>query len=169
MNWYRNDKEIKEPINEYLSKLFDEEMDKGYFLKVAVGTDSAKCGMKTYQFATVIMITTCEDLGGGVIVGRGAMVIHRKSKQSFYKTKAENVNERMLVEVTKSIEAAYELSDVMDQYGFKMSIHADINPDPKEGSNSAMNQAVGYILGMGYDFEVKPNSLAAMSSADKLC
>jgi len=169
MNWYRNDREIKIPINDYLSNLFDDEINKGYSLKVAVGTDSAKCGMKTYQFATVIMITTYEDLGGGVVVGRGGMVVHRKSKQSFHRTKAENVNERMLVEVTKSIEAAYEISEVMDKYGLKISIHADINPNVNEVSNSAMNQAVGYILGMGYDFEVKPNSLAAMSSADKLC
>ena len=70
MKWKRNDKVIEEPIVDYLEKLFEEELAKGRTLKVSVGTDSQKSG-KLYKFATVILITTSEDLGGGVIVGRG--------------------------------------------------------------------------------------------------
>ncbi len=43
----------------------------------------------------------------------------------------------------------------------------DINPDIKWESNRALSEAIGYILGMGYGFKVKPNAWAATKSADK--
>jgi predicted RNase H-related nuclease YkuK (DUF458 family) len=48
-----------------------------------------------------------------------------------------------------------------------MEIHADINPDPKWESNKALSQAIGYILGMGYEFKVKPSAWAASYCGDK--
>ena len=49
-----------------------EELDKGYTLKVSIGTDSQKVTKGEYKFATVILISTSEDLGG-VVVGRGGV------------------------------------------------------------------------------------------------
>jgi predicted RNase H-related nuclease YkuK (DUF458 family) len=34
----------------------------------------------------------------------------------------------MIFEVGKSIEVAYELSPLLESYGFNVEIHADINP-----------------------------------------
>ena len=79
------------------------------------------------------------------------------------------VNERMVYEVGKSVEVAYEIAPLLDLYDIKMEIHADINPDPKHESNTALQQAVGYILGMGYEFKVKPDAWAASNAADKKC
>jgi predicted RNase H-related nuclease YkuK (DUF458 family) len=75
----------------------------------------------------------------------------------------------MLTEVGKSIDVAYEINPLLEKYGIKMEIHADINPDPNHESNKALQQAVGYILGMGYEFKVKPDAWAASSAADKKC
>lgn len=168
MKWKRKDQVINEPILDYLEKIFIEEIDKGHMLKVSVGTDSQKTG-RSYKFATVILITTSEDLGGGVIVGRGGKIIHATHNHEFHNRSKELVNERMMYEVSKSIEVAYEINDLLNLYDIKMEIHADINPDSRHESNKALQQAVGYILGMGYDFKVKPFAFASSSCADKLC
>ena len=167
--WKRKDKEIGVPILEYLEKLFDEELEKGNTLKVSVGTDSQKVGGGEYKFATVILITTYEDLGNNIVVGRGGMIVSSVFNHKFKKTNKELVNERMVYEVSKSIEVAYAIAPLLDLYEIKLEVHADINPDPKHESNKALQQAVGYILGMGYDFKVKPDSVASSNCADKLC
>ncbi len=168
MKWKRNDIVIEEPIVEYLEKLFDIEKARGYDLKVSVGTDSQKSG-RGYKFATVILITTSEDLGGGIIVGRGGILIAATYHHDFKTRNKELVNERMVFEVGKSVEVAYEIAPLLDLYEIPLEIHADINPDPKWESNKALQQAVGYILGMGYAFKVKPDAPAASNGADKLC
>ena len=168
MKWKRNKVFIKEPIIEYLEKLFDEEIAKGYKLKVSVGTDSQKAGKNTYKFATVILITTSEDLGGDITVGRGGIIIDATYYHEFKARNKELVNERMVFEVAKSVEVAYEIALLLDLYEIPMEIHADINPDAKYESNKALQTAVGYILGMGYEFKVKPDSYCASHCADNL-
>ena len=169
MKWQRNDMIIEGPIEDYLINLFDEQLERGIKLKVSIGTDSQKVTKSTYKFATVILITMSEDLGGGVIVGRGGMIIHKTFFNTFKNSNRELVNERMVYEVGKSIEVAYEIAPLLDLYEIKLEVHADINPDPKHDSNKALQQAVGYILGMGYDFKIKPSAPAASNIADKLC
>jgi hypothetical protein len=172
---------INEPIVEYLEKLFDEELERGFKLKVAVGTDSQKKG-GGYKFATVILIMTEKSLGfekngTEIMKGGGAMIIGatfweemKANTRAKKHRELEVLNQRMVLEVSKSIEVAYEIAPLLDLYGVKLEIHADINPDPERGaSNSALNEAVGYILGMGYDYKVKPEAWAASKAADNLC
>lgn len=169
MKWKRNEVVITEPIVDYLEKLFEEEKAKGFDLKVSVGTDSQKGGGPgTYKFATVILITTSQDLGG-VVVGRGGMIIAATYYNTFKQRAKELVNERMVFEVGKSVEVAYEIAQLLDLYDIPLEIHADINPDPAHASNKALQEAVGYILGMGYSFKVKPEAWAASTAADKKC
>ena len=170
MKWKRNDIVINESINDYLTKIFDEEKAKGYDFKVSIGTDSQKSGEPgRYKFATVILIVTSEDLGGGVIVGRGGIIVSTTHYNTFKQRAKELVNERMVYEVGKSIEVAYEIAPLLDLHEIKLEIHADINPDPRWESNKALQAAVGYILGMGYSFKVKPEAPAASTGADRLC
>lgn len=178
MKWKRNDVVINEPIIEYLEKLFDAEMAKGMKLKVSIGTDSQRSGGKgSYKFATVILISTSQDLGG-LDVGRGGMIISAtyfntfKPRNPSIKAKEfakELVNERMVYEVGKSVEVAYEIAPLLDLYEIPLEIHADINPNPAHNSNKALQQAIGYILGMGYQFKIKPDAIASSNCADKFC
>ena len=176
MEWKRNNKVIEEPIVDYLEKLLDEQLAKNYKLKVSIGTDSQKITKTLYKFATVILITSTEDLGGGVIWGRGGMIISTTYNHDFMKKNDDAkkrdkglVNERMVFEVGKSIEVATQVAELLDLYEIHLEIHADINPDPKHESNKALQSAVGYILGMGYEFKVKPFAPAASNVADKIC
>jgi uncharacterized protein len=168
MKWKRNETVINEPIVEYLEKIFDEEMAKGRTLTVSIGTDSQKASQGNYKFATVILIRLTEDLGG-VTVGRGGMLISSTYYHNFKKSNKELVNERMVFEVGKSVEVAYEIAPLLDLYDVPLEIHADINPNPNYESNKALQQAVGYILGMGYQFKIKPEAWAASNAADKKC
>jgi len=167
MKWKRlSNGVIKEPLFDYLEKIFKEETEKGYDIKVCIGTDSQRV-RRGYRFATVIVITTEEDLGGGAVVGRGGIVIGSNFFSDKYKKNKGAVKERMLFEVAKSIEVAYNISPLLDKYFIPLEIHADINPDVKWESSKALQEAVGYILGMGYDFKVKPDAWAASKNADR--
>lgn len=127
----------------------------GIKLKVCIGTDSQVKGKET-EFATVIVFLR-EHAGG-------FMYIHNeKTKQAFH------IKERMLVEVAKSIEIAYELCDLFIQYNIDMEVHADINTNPSFKSNDALKEAMGYILGMGFAFKAKPEAYASSCCADRVC
>jgi predicted RNase H-related nuclease YkuK (DUF458 family) len=106
-----------------LEKLFDEQLEKNRMMKVSIGTDSQKIKGTLYKFATVILISTTEDLGGGVIVGRGGMIIAATYNHDFMKKDTDGrkrdkelVNERMVFEVGKSIEVATQIAELLDVY-----------------------------------------------------
>lgn len=148
-----------EPIQLSIKKAVEEtiikETEKGVKLKVCIGTDSQVKGQET-EFATVIVFLR-EHAGG-------FMYIHNeKTKQAFH------IKERMLVEVAKSIEIAYELCDLFIQYNIEMEVHADINTNPSFKSNDALKEAMGYILGMGFAFKAKPEAYASSCCADRVC
>ena len=82
--------------------------------------------------------------------------------------KKMTLKERMITEVGKSIEVAYALCDLLDLYHVELEVHADINTDPHFKSNTALKEAMGYILGMGFVFKAKPDAFASSCCADKM-
>ena len=91
------------------------------------------------------------------------MFIHNdRTRQNF------SIKERMLMEVAKSIEIAFELCDLFTIYDIDMEVHADINTNPQFKSNDALREAMGYILGMGFAFKAKPEAFASSSCANKV-
>jgi len=74
----------------------------------------------------------------------------------------------MITEVAQSVEVAYGLCDLLDKYNVELEVHADINTDPSFKSNTALKEAMGYILGMGFVFKAKPDAFASSSCADKV-
>lgn len=145
---------LKTPVKKAVEKAIVRETSAGYKLKVCIGTDSQVRGGET-EFATVIVFIR-EKHGG-------FMFIHNdKTTQKF------SIKERMLVEVAKSIEIAYELCDLFNKYDIDMEVHADINTNPQFKSNEALKEAMGYILGMGFAFKAKPEAFASSSCANKM-
>jgi predicted RNase H-related nuclease YkuK (DUF458 family) len=146
---------INEPILEYLEGLIEKGLENGKALRVCIGTDSQRHG-RGYKYATAIVLVT---------EGNGGIIIY---STEFIKGKP-GINERMINEVQKSIEVAYEICPLLDLYDVKLEVHADINQNPDHDSNKALKQAVGYIQGMGYEFKVKPDAFASSTCADNLC
>ena len=142
------------PVYEAVEHAIKRETGAGYKLKVCIGTDSQVKAQET-EFATVIVFLR-EGHGG-------FMFIHNeKTRQQF------SIKERMLVEVAKSIEIAYELCNLFTLYNVDMEVHADINTNPHFKSNDALKEAMGYILGMGFAFKAKPEAFASSSCANKV-
>ncbi|MEO8720043.1 MAG: ribonuclease H-like YkuK family protein [Ginsengibacter sp.] len=155
MLWRKfNGEPIELPIKNAVEKAIQNETNSGNKLKVCIGTDSqVKC--HETEFATVIVFLR---------EGRGGfMFIHNEKTQLKY-----SIKERMLVEVAKSIEVAYELCDLFTKYEVDMEVHADINTNPGFKSNEALREAMGYILGMGFAFKAKPDAFASSCCADKM-
>jgi predicted RNase H-related nuclease YkuK (DUF458 family) len=156
MYWRKfNGESIDLPIKQAVADAIVLETEKGTKLKVCIGTDSQVKGDDT-EFATVIVFL--REHNGGF------MYIHNEKTKTKY-----HIKERMLVEVAKSIEVAYELCDLFIEHQVEMEVHADINTNPQFKSNDALKEAMGYILGMGFAFKAKPEAFASSCCADKIC
>jgi predicted RNase H-related nuclease YkuK (DUF458 family) len=153
--WRRfNGDKIELPIQDAVEETIKRETAAGHRLKVCIGSDSQVRG-KTAEFATVIVFLR-ENRGG-------FMFIHNSKKQQHM-----SIKERMILEVAMSVEVAYNLCNLLDKYNVELEVHADINTDPEFKSNTALKEAMGYILGMGFVFKAKPNAFASSSCADKV-
>lgn len=142
------------PIKEAVEQTIIREIEAGHRLKVCIGSDSqVKNGI--VEFATVIVFLR-EKKGG-------FMFIHNSKMEN-----KMGLKERMILEVAKSVEVAYSLCDLLDLYDVELEVHADINTDPSFQSNTALKEAMGYILSMGFVFKAKPDAFASSSCADKV-
>lgn len=155
MKWRRlNGQRIELPIKEAVRETLAREIGQGNKIKVCIGTDSQVRGSMT-EFATVIVFLR-EKKGGFMYINNA------RTKQKM------SLRERMISEVSKSIEVAYFLCDLLDEFNVELEVHADINTDPHFRSNVALKEAMGYILGMGFQFKMKPDAFASSSCADKV-
>jgi uncharacterized protein len=155
MKWRRlNGEKIDLPIKEAVEKTLIREKELGHRIKVCIGTDSQIRG-GIIEFATVIVFLR-EKKGG-------FMFIHNDKSE-----REMTLRERMILEVGKSVDVAYSLCDLLDRYNIELEVHADINTDPHFQSNTALKEAMGYILGMGFVFKAKPDAFASSSCADKV-
>lgn len=142
------------PVKSAVEEAIVRETKAGFRLKVCIGTDSQVYHTET-EFATVIVFLR-EKHGGFMFIS------NERVKQPY------TIKERMLVEVARSIEIAYELCDLFNKYDVDMEVHADINTNPQFKSNEALREAMGYILGMGFAFKAKPDAFASSCCADKI-
>ncbi|MCC6818369.1 MAG: hypothetical protein IT245_05725 [Bacteroidia bacterium] len=145
---------ITHPIDVEVEKAILRELANGFKLKVCIGTDS-QVKQNIVEFATAIVFIR-EKHGGFMFFN------------SFITKNHFSIKERMLHEVSKSIETAYELCNLFDRYGIEMEVHADINTDPSFKSNASLKEAMGYIIGMGYTFRAKPDAFASSYCANKV-
>lgn len=144
---------IHRPLLEEIDTVLANETRNGNAMKVCIGTDSQVKGRITV-FATAIVFLR---KGKG-----GFMYIHSHTTRQ-----KMTVKQRMLVEVNKSVEIAYELCNLFSRYSVDMEVHADINTNPNFKSHEALKEAMGYIMGVGFDFNAKPYAFASSSCANK--
>jgi len=155
MKWRRfNGEFVDQNILKEVESLIKRETASGHKLKVCIGTDSQVTGDVT-EIATVIVFVR-EKRGGFMLIS---------SEKTKYKY---SIKERMLYEVSKSIEIAYNLCELLDKYNVDLEVHADINTNPQFKSNSALSEAMGYILSMGFVFKAKPDAFASSYCANKI-
>ena len=104
---------VRMPIEAEVRTMLVKEKNIGHQLKVCIGTDSQVKGKET-GFATVIVFIR-KDKGGFMYVLND--VTSRKM----------SIKERMLIEVSISVEVAYALSNLFTAFDVEMEVHAEIN------------------------------------------
>jgi hypothetical protein len=153
--WRRlNGTRIKQPLEDEVRQVIVREKEAGHQLKVCIGTDSQVKGRET-EFATVIVF---------IRKGKGGFMYIRNETTGL----KMSIKQRMLTEVAKTIEVAYDLSQLFTLYSVDMEVHVDINTNPAFKSNDALKEAMGYIMGMGFAFKAKPHAFASSSCANKI-
>lgn len=91
---------------------------------------------------------------------RGGRIFHRTIKQPDF----GNIKQRLIQEAIFAATVGTHLLDVIGTR--KMVVHLDLNRDPKHFSNIAVNEAIGYVKGMGLEAVIKPHSFAASHVGD---
>ncbi len=148
-------KPVSDDLQHLVEKTILRENQQGNKVRICVGTDS-RVKMKRINFASVVVVV--REKNGGY------MFFHKSSVLR----SGVPVKERLIMEVGKSVEIAYQINDVLMKYGIPLEVHADINQDEDCLSHVALKEALGYIKGMGFDFKLKPDAFASTSCADRL-
>jgi len=123
--------------------------------KVVIGTDSMLTNQK-FIFVNAICL-----------IGKESKM-HGKYFYTRYCDKDEanrNLLVRLLKETTDSINIANKIREKSPDA--KIEIHMDVNPSSKFLSGKYSSTVIGYIVGCGFDYKIKPDSYAASCVADK--
>ena len=109
MSWRRfNGERIEEDILVAVRSTVEKEMANGFRLKVCIGTDSMVRGTSV-EYATVIVFLR-EKKGGFMFI--------RNERQD----KLISLRERMITEVWKSVDVAYKLCDLLDEFDIGLAL-----------------------------------------------
>ncbi len=155
MSWKKfSGENINNNIIDEVAQAIERESALGNKLKVCIGTDSQVKGNQI-DFATVIVFLR-EQRGGFMFIQQEKI------------TQKMGIKERMLNEVQRSIETAYQLCPTLELHDVALEVHADINTNPNFKSNTALQEAMGYILSMGFVFKAKPEAFASSYCANKM-
>jgi len=145
-------KKVKNTI-EYIKKYLKDNPD----TKIIVGTDSEQYSNYT-NYVTVICL---------VKPTKGAHIIYSENKEKkIYDIFSKLWNE---VEFTRNVADEIEKSINNNSNKKMVTVHLDVNKKKNAKSNIVHDSAVGYLKGLGYSVETKPNSWVATKAADWLC
>lgn len=147
--------EVPSKIQDYYEKMkhYDSVM------RVIVGTDSQN--FNHTKMVNVIAVT-CE--------GHGGIFFYRVT----HKDLIRDVRSKLHEETNESLEIAMELTRILEKDYEELfnevlfSIHIDAGKSEKGKTKELIPELVGWIRACGYDCEIKPDSYAASSIADKI-
>lgn len=152
--------EIKE-IPEKMKKFYDEMKKFETPFQIVVGTDS-----QNFHDTKMVSVIACYKEGHGGIF--------------FYEIdrlpRITNVKQKLNTETSKSLQVMMELVDALEsdeafleiRENALLSIHVDAGWSDKGKTKELIPSLIGWIHACGYEAQVKPNSFAASSIADKI-
>lgn len=148
-------------ISEKLLEFYERNLPSGDPMEITIGTDSQNRTGYT-KIVSVISI---------ICKGNGGIFFH----QTEYVDIIFSVREKLERETNRSLEIAQELIGFLENKKFQelynncpISIHIDAGNAPQGKTKDLIQGLVGWVHGMGYDCEIKPNSYAASSIADRI-
>lgn len=130
-------------------------LDSSLSSSVYIGTDSIRFkrdGKWFARYATVVVVHKDSMHGCRIFY-------HADTLQDYGDLKS-----RLLNEVNFAVQAAVEIAEVLGER--HLEVHLDLNNDPKHKSHCAVKEAVGWVMGMGFEPVIKPDGWAATHAAD---
>jgi len=119
-----------------------------------IGTDSQIIKKKI----SIVTCICCHKEGGG---DNKIFYIKERINRKDY----SSLRARMLLEAYRSIEVAMEIEPYANN---KLSVHLDVG-DTKKSKTSLFHRELEFLVqSQGYECEIKPNSWAASSVADRM-
>ena len=149
-----------EQIPEKMNIFYNSHKVYGEPMEITIGTDSQNKDDVTKIVSVISIISK----------GHGGIFFHHVSFHALI----NNVKEKLETETNLSLEAAQSLitlleADYEDLYTeCPISIHIDAGNAPHGKTKDLIQSLTGWVHAMGYDCEVKPNSYAASSIADRI-
>lgn len=144
---------------EQIRKIIESRVDKKYdIIEITVGTDSQSFAEHT-KMVNVIAVR----LGNN-----GGFFFYEVEKLQF----TPNLKQKISIETSKSVELALLLhdellkSDIQIIKNCPITIHVDIGINGP--TNKLINEIVGWITAAGFNCEIKPNSFAASTIANRI-
>jgi predicted RNase H-related nuclease YkuK (DUF458 family) len=126
--------------------------------KIYVGCDSKRYADGRVKYATVVIL----HINGN----NGCKMFSFIDNEMDY-NKAKNPKMRLVQEAYKAVDLATQIMEYVGDRHFEL--HLDLNTDPKYKSNSAVKEALGYVIGvLGLDPKLKPYAWASSTAADRL-
>lgn len=121
--------------------------------KIYVGCDSRQAGRNTL-FVTVIVVHIEGNKGGKVFYFKE------------YVPRISSTRWRLIQETHYATGKALEIKDYIGDR--ELVVHLDYHPSDQHRSNSVVKEAVGYVLGQGLQYALKPEAVASSCAADFL-
>ena len=128
--------------------------------KIYIGCDSIRYFRNGIQMAKYATVAVVHKNGKN-----GCRLFSTIDSEAVYDVKPNRPKMRMMGEVIRTCQLYNQLAPWIDCYD--VEIHLDIATDPKQGSNCAMQEATGYVLGMcGIEPKLKPEAWCASFGGD---
>ena len=147
---------VPEKIRDYYNKMKHYQTP----IKINIGSDSQN--FDKLKVVNVIAVT-CE--------GHGGIFFYEITRLD----RTNDVRRKLTIETNESLQAAMKLTEIFEGAGYRefrenvsLAIHIDAGWSETGKTKELIPELVGWIKGMGYDCEVKPDSYAASAIADKL-
>ncbi len=127
---------------------------------IIIGTDS-----QNHEDTKIVSVITI------ICKGHGGIFFYEVTRQPLIK----DVRQKLHFETNSSLEIADKLIEEFEKEEYNelflnvpISIHVDAGNSDKGKTKPLIPELVGWVKACGYDYEVKPNSFAASSIADKI-
>lgn len=134
--------------------------------KIIIGCDSQMHGRRI-KYSIAVVMRYLDKYG----TGKGAHVIVADTWEK--RTPGKSQLQEMPVKLWKEAEylllAAQMVDGSDDTFKKKLTLHLDFNSIESEKSNILFASGIGYLVGLGYAAEGKPNAYVATHTADAFC
>ena len=129
-------------------------------LIVHIGTDAQAVANDKADFVTVVCVHAMDE--SRAVTSR---VLYWKDR----KVPFHSLWEKLYGETWRSLQVAMKLEKHFgSDFGQKILVHVDANPDPVYKSSNYVKQLAGMVVGYGFKHILKPDAWAASHAADHI-